>query len=202
MTNSAKEKTAYFKLPSKRKSRKYPSQKDIPRPHTFHRKPDTVAESPLISALWNKMNEKGISPKEAAEDYLGITYAYLTALARGDRLTNKLTWETLERMSLFLDVPKAQVMLLAGILAQEDFYYRGSIPERMARLYQRMIHDPVWGGYMPNKVQWDALHPQVQLLIGGLYEHKAPAMVTQTVAAALKDNNQQETPAQKQAAAG
>lgn len=180
------EKTAYFKVPKKSGKREYASQAGIPRPHSFHRTREGKQSNPLVLALWSRMNQLGITPKEAAEQHLGVTYAYLTALGRGERLASKLGWETLSKMAAFLDIPKPQALLMAGIITPIDFYYQGTLGDRMTRIYDRMVSDPAWCGWMIPKDEWEKLNDRTKVLIAALYEAKSTFVVSQTMASSLK----------------
>ncbi len=133
-------------------------------------------ESPLgaalIAALWERMSERGHTPKELAEA-LGITYVYLMALARGEKPIQQLGREVLKRAAEYLRTPVAQAYLLAGALTPEDFVLVPSLDERIERIREAMTHDAMWCGLALTDEVWRQTPQEARLLICMLYEQSA-----------------------------
>lgn len=140
------------------------------RPH--NKEPDskkTVPGAALIAALWLAMNQRGETPAELAAQ-LNITYVYLMALARGERPVPRVSREVLVAAAAYLKVPTAQAYLLAESLLPVDFVYLPSIEEKIRRVYDAMLSDPLWMGYALKHDEWESLSLNAKLLVCLLYE--------------------------------
>lgn len=144
-----------------------------PKTRTYHRKPDSEKEAApgaaLMAALWNKMNHRGETPAELAS-HLGITYAYLMALARGERPIPQVSRAVLVAAAAYLRVPTAQAYLLSEALLTEDFVYVPTVEEKIKRIYEAMLNDPLWMGYALKGDTWENLTLDAKLLVCLLYE--------------------------------
>lgn len=128
-----------------------------------------VPGAALIAALWSKMGQNNETPTELAS-HLGITYTYLMALARGGRPIPQVTRPVLVKAASYLNIPVAQAYLLADALLPEDFVFLPTLDEKIRRIYDAMINDPLWMGYALSPKQWAGLDLSAKLLICLLYE--------------------------------
>ncbi len=107
----------------------------------------------LLVLLARKANEKGITRTKLAEE-LGISYAYLYKLVRGDAEVTSLNPVYLANAAKFLELPRLAVKMAAGLVSYEDMFQQ---PD----LYQMSIdpaidfirHDPNMAGYMPPELE-------------------------------------------------
>jgi transcriptional regulator with XRE-family HTH domain len=152
-----------------------------PLPHTFpdgggsdpQRTTPPNAKNPpgaaLMGSLWATMKAREEVPVELARQ-LGITYAYLMALARGERPINAVSREILVAAANYLRIPAAQAFLLAEALHPEDFAYSAEIEEKLDRVRETMAADVIWMGYTPSRKEWHELPVRARMLIALLYE--------------------------------
>ena len=130
------------------------------------------AGAALIASLWERMSERGHTPKELAK-FLGITYVYLMALARGEKPIPQVGRDVLKRAADYLGTPVAQAYLLAGALNPEDFVLSPTMDERIAHIREAMTHDAMWCGLALTDEIWQKTPHEARLLICMLYEQAA-----------------------------
>lgn len=128
-----------------------------------------VPGAALINQLWTTMKSRDETPADLAHQ-MGITYAYLMALARGERPIDHASRPVLTAAAAYLKLPVAQAYLLADALLPEDFAYTPDIEEKFERIHELMLRDPVWCGYAHAPKEWKRLDAKTKLLIGLLYE--------------------------------
>lgn len=146
------------------------SQKGVKRKRTY---PTGKAGNPriaLIDLLWEKMAEDDITPSDAA-DRLGISYPYLMLLRRGERKTEEISMRTIRQMAEFLDLPALVVAQLAGIVVPLDFYYRPTLQSQIEMAYSELRSDPKFGGFAPERQDWDSLTDNMKLLVAVLFQN-------------------------------
>jgi transcriptional regulator with XRE-family HTH domain len=134
--------------------------------------PESPVGAALIASLWERMSERGHTTKELAE-FLGITYVYLMALARGEKPIPQVGREVFKRAADYLGTPVAQAYLLAGALNPEDFVLSSTMDERIARIRKAMMHDAMWCGLALTDEVWQQTPQEARLLICMLYEQTA-----------------------------
>ena len=128
-----------------------------------------IPGSTLIAELWGEMKNREETPHDLAK-HLGITYAYLMALARGERPVNNVSRPILVAAAKYLRIPVAQTFLMSDALSEEDFCYEPEIDERLEHVRDRMLVDPVWCGYAPSRHDWTHLNTKIKMLVSLLYE--------------------------------
>lgn len=133
--------------------------------------PDT-ANTSLIDAVCLVSAERRHSLAAAAKA-IGCTYAYLMALGRGERPTEQLSKKHILGFAAYLNLPPAQVFMLAGVLVPEDFIYKPTCDEKFDQVHKSMMADPVWCGHAPRPAQWKRMETETKLLISLLYERAA-----------------------------
>lgn len=144
------------------------SQKGVKRKKTY-----SMGSNPqvaLINLLWEKMASEGITPTQLA-DRLGISYPYLMLLRRGERKTEEISMRTIRQMAEFLDLPALMVMQLAGIVVPLDFYYRPTLQSQIEMAYSELRSDPKFGGFAPERQDWDSLTDNMKLLVAVLFQN-------------------------------
>lgn len=188
----ANDKTSYFRVSRSQRS-EFASQKGIPRPHTFNRKPDeeTLGRGVrLVNLLWNRMAQKGMTPEQLAAE-LEVSHTYVLQLHKGEKDLADLPHKLLRKMAEFLDLPPAQVYVLADTLGPKDFHDNGTLEQRLDRAHERMSKDPVWCGWVPSESQWAALPQDTKVLITLLFERVAQTrFLDKTVAPNLAASEQ------------
>lgn len=125
-------------------------------------------ENKLVAHLFNKTYDLNQSPHELAR-ILGVGYAYLMALARGDRPTEGLRREALVRAARYLSIPVAQAYLLAGVLEPSDFLVDESPLRRAECVIEAMRQDPAWCGFVPPASVLREMDENLVLLISQMY---------------------------------
>lgn len=137
------------------------------------KKPEQLQKAPpgaaLVNLLWNTMKARGEAPADLASQ-LGITYAYLMALARGERPIDHASRPVFVAAAKYLKLPVAQTYLLADALFTEDFAYEPDLDEKFDRIHQSMLNDPVWCGYAPSQKEWRLLDKKIKMFLSLLYE--------------------------------
>ena len=131
--------------------------------------PKSVPGSTLIAELLNEMKKREETPHDLAK-HLGISYAYLMALARGERPIPQIARPILEASAKYLRLPVAHAFLMADALSPDDFCYAPDLNERFDRVHDRILSDPVWCGYAPDRDDWYHLGTKIKMLVSLLYE--------------------------------
>jgi transcriptional regulator with XRE-family HTH domain len=131
-------------------------------------------EKPMIGSALAKLireeqEKRELNLAEMAE-LLGMSKPYLAALLSGERPIDKLSYNYLESIAIFLGLPKAQVYNLAEILAPEDYVHKESIEGTLDDLHRRMKSDASWMHLSPSDEEWTAMNMKTKLLIGYMYE--------------------------------
>lgn len=201
------QKKEFLQVP-KKKRESFSSQAGISRSPTFSKRSTDSTHKlesgdELIRALWARMQQLNLTPKQVAEDHLGMTYAYLTALHRGDRSTKSIGNDTLRKMAEFLGLPPAQAWLLAGVLSNTDFLFQEDIENRVQSVYEKMRADPIWCGYVVNEEIWNATPLEMKVSFCFMYERACQTVMLdkETVDDVLNNGEPIVIPAGKKTAA-
>jgi hypothetical protein len=122
----------------------------------------------LIALIFQAAKNKNLRPAETC-DALGISYSYFTALRNGGKPISKISDEMVDKIAVFLQLPKIVVMLAAGQLKLEDFFYVGEDIDSLLPVALNFIqNDPGFGPFMPLAVF--SSHRDLQLFLVMLYE--------------------------------
>lgn len=133
--------------------------------------------SVLIRKIWQKMLDQNIKPTVLASEHLGLAYTYFMKIGRGTESVDKLKIKHYKNMSIFLDIPLTQVMLLAEAIKPEDFYYKATVEERIEHVYNNILNDPLFMGFAPSKQDWNTLSPNLKLSFCVMYETCAQSKI-------------------------
>lgn len=125
--------------------------------------------SRLIEML-KKRADKNQDAMHHVASHLGISSSYLSAIFRGIRPISGLQREALINASRYLNLPVAQVYLLADVMALSDFVAEQDADAICERVHDAMCLDPKWAGYVPAFSTWNVMPMSVKILIGLLYE--------------------------------
>ncbi len=102
--------------------------------------------------------------------HLGISLPYLSAIFRGVRPISGMSREAYVNAAHYLNLPVAQIYLLADVMKLSDFYAEQDAAGVCERIHDAMSLDPKWAGYIPATSTWTSMPMSVKILIGLLYE--------------------------------
>lgn len=119
-------------------------------------------KTPLMSYLAAEARSRGDTPTDLAK-HLGIGYVYLTQLLGGKKDTAKLGRDILVAAAKYLDVPVTEAYLYAGALKPTDFVHEGKFERLSGDVFDVMSRHPEWGGFMPEKEEWDRMSQRAKL---------------------------------------
>jgi len=125
-------------------------------------------EKPLIAAVRERLKQKNMSVKEAAE-VLGISSIYLTSLLNGIRRLGGLSQYKQDRLAEFIGIKKSEMFVLAGVLSPEDLVPDHS-HDRVETTLQQIQNDPEFRIFNLAKADIDTASARVKLLLAVLYE--------------------------------
>ena len=125
----------------------------------------------LLSALQLKAESKGHKFSDACSE-MGVSQTFLSSVfsAEGGPSIDSLDTRTLRSIATYLDVPLAQVLFLADILAAEDFMIQRTMDQDLAAVYTLLVNDPLWSDITPPLADFTTLTPRFKFLIALLYE--------------------------------
>ncbi len=123
----------------------------------------------LIEML-KKRADKNQDAMHHVAEHLGISSSYLSAIYRGVRPISGLPREALVNASHYLNLPVAQIYILAEVMTVNDFVTEQDAVVICERVHDAMCLDPKWAGYVPAFSTWTAMPMSVKILIGLLYE--------------------------------
>ena len=130
--------------------------------------------------LWQKMTVADETPRELAS-HLKISYVYLMALARGVRPIEKADRAVYVTAAKYLQLPVAQIYLLAGALSAEDFVLKEQLTSKINNTIEQMRIDPKWCGYVPPKAAFSKTPESVKTLLCLVYEDASKQSVMSSV---------------------
>ena len=125
-------------------------------------------EKPLVAAVRERIKQKNMTVKEAAE-VLRISSIHLTSLLNGIRRLSGLSPDKLDRLADFLGMKKSEMFVLAGMLSPEDLLPDHS-HDRVKATLQQIQNDPEFRVFGLGEVDIDAASDRVKLLLAILYE--------------------------------
>lgn len=97
----------------------------------------------LLALLLRSAHARGITPRELAENHLGLSYAHFNSLRKGHRPISGLGNESIEKIAAFLGRPKVVVMLAANTLQLADFFQSPELLDQNVDAALQFIHsDP------------------------------------------------------------
>lgn len=155
---------------NKRDKNTYASQAGVKKEKFPKRTKKNFEGSVLISKLWTAMAEKGDTPRELAIK-LDMSYSHLMLLGKGQRNASGLEKKHYDRCAEYLNVPVAQVALLAEFFKPTDFYLSSTIEERIEMVFAELKRDPLVGGFAMKDDVWHDLPISARFLIAVLYEN-------------------------------
>lgn len=123
--------------------------------------------------LLNVVNKAMAKRNHTIEDVsaeLGISTVYLRAIGDGKRSFSDVDRMILRKVARYVELPVAQVFLLADTLNAADFFYEQSLPNELSVAYDSMCSHPMWTGYAPATDEWEAMSVRNKLFIVMLYE--------------------------------
>lgn len=123
----------------------------------------------LMAALWNAARAKGHSQKQLAEA-LGVSFPYLSGLLTGVKPVPQMSHEKLRVAAQYLDVPVAQVFLMAEILKRDDFIVRADLERELGRRVETMRADPMWCALAPSETTWKRMPVEARISMCALYD--------------------------------
>ena len=125
-------------------------------------------EKPLIAAVRERLKQKNMTAKEAAE-VLKISSIHLTSLLNGIRRLSGLSPDKLDRLADFLGMKKSEMFVLAGMLSPEDLLPDHS-HDRVKATLQQIQNDPEFRVFSLAEADIDTASDRVKLLLAVLYE--------------------------------
>lgn len=148
----------------------YAKQAGIPRPKGRNKAAKAEFKgSHLISALFTEMSRRGENQVDLSVT-LGVSYAYIVLLGKGQRSATGLSMDALRRAGQYLSIPTAQVALMAEIFLPEDFSLNTSIETRIDNVYQDIKRDPLLAGFAVNQETWNSLPVNAKLMVAVMFE--------------------------------
>lgn len=89
---------------------------------------------------------------------------------RSRKTVDQLSNAYLKQIAAYLEVPLAQVYILAGILSPTDFVVENSFEKDFRRVLATMRQDALWTGVVPPDESFDQTGTDIKLLVALLYE--------------------------------
>lgn len=100
---------------------------------------------------------------------IGITYAYLSALRRGERPTERVQVDVVRKIAKFANMSPMTVSVYLGIFEIDDFFIKIQKKDKIDSAFSSMQRHKVWGIYIPDKSKFDDLPEEFQVLITLMY---------------------------------
>lgn len=125
--------------------------------------------SPLSRDISRKLRQLGMTNRDFA-DVIGHSLSNATSLINGNRPWTGADIETTKKVARFLGVPRATVLMLAGIIQPEDFMVSDSLDDSLDQAYTQIRNDHIYGGFVTEVEEWRAMPSKVRILISLLYE--------------------------------
>jgi transcriptional regulator with XRE-family HTH domain len=125
-------------------------------------------EKPLVAAVRERLKQKNMTVKEAAE-VLGISSIHLASLLNGIRRLSGLSQVKQERLADFLGMKKGEMFVLAGMLSPEDLL-PNHFHDRVETALQHIQNDPEFRVFSLCEADIDTASDRVKLLLAVLYE--------------------------------
>lgn len=123
----------------------------------------------LLQQISRTMTERGDTIEDAASA-VGISTVYLRAINSGARKFADVDKDVLRRIAKYVNLPAAQVFLMAEALEPTDFFYAATVEDELSRAYRSMTSHPMWAGYAPSTEEWDAMSESTKLFTCMLFE--------------------------------
>lgn len=121
-----------------------------------------------MALLFDEVTRRGMNQGELADE-LGVHYSYLSGLRTGANSVPRISADLIGKIAVFMGLPRIAVMLAAGQLTLEDFYYAPDVLSNYLVQALRAIQtDKVYGPITPPEI-FEASRP-IQLLLIALYE--------------------------------
>ncbi len=120
--------------------------------------------------LLKRRAEKNNEVMSGIAEHLGVSLSYLSSIFRGLRPVTGMSREAYVNAANYLNLPVAQIYLLADVMKLSDFYPEQSVSAVCERIHDSMCLDPKWSGYVPSASTWTSMPMSVKILIGLLYE--------------------------------
>jgi transcriptional regulator with XRE-family HTH domain len=122
----------------------------------------------LMALLFEEAGRRGMNQGELADE-LGVHYSYLSGLRSGTNSVPKIGADLIGKIAAFMGLPRIAVMLAAGQLTLEDFYYApDAISDYLVQALRTIQTDKVFGPITPPEI-FEVSRP-IQLLLITLYE--------------------------------
>lgn len=96
---------------------------------------------------------------------IGITYAYLSALRRGERPTERVQIDVLRKIARFANMSPMNVAMYLCLFEPDDFLVLAEKKSVLESTFANMQRHKVWGMYIPSKSKFDDLSEEFQTLI-------------------------------------
>jgi transcriptional regulator with XRE-family HTH domain len=126
------------------------------------------AVQPLLRALSNRAHELGDDSHEMSAA-LGVTYGYILQLEHGNRPMNTISDDFAFACAQYLEVPRLQVLRMAGRIKPEDFFSGADVYRQQVERALRFIEaDPVWSTVLTAEMR--ASSPDTLFEVIRLYE--------------------------------
>lgn len=118
----------------------------------------------LIHLLLERADRLDMDKHELCRS-IDMTYPYLNALANGHRPITGISHDKLRKIGSFLGLPFMQVLMLAEIVAPEDFVHENDneIDAASWSALKAMRNEPEWGRVAPSDDEWKSLSLRTRL---------------------------------------
>lgn len=128
-----------------------------------------VGGQALVNAVNRAMFIKGHDVDEAAK-LIGVSANSLRSFARAPGRIAGFSHTLLRSFAEYTGLPVVQVMLMANVIVQEDFYVQRTLDDELATLRADMESDGNWCSLAPCHKEWRSLPRRTQLLIAQMFE--------------------------------
>lgn len=96
---------------------------------------------------------------------IGISYAYLSALRRGERPCERVQIDVVRKIAKFANMSPMTVAVYLNIFEIDDFFIKIQKKDKIDSSFASMQRHKVWGIYIPDKSKFDNLPEEFQVLI-------------------------------------
>jgi len=100
----------------------------------------------------------------------GVSPSNVTAILTGSRWAGNCTRDTVEALSIILEIPVLQFYILSGFIKSEDVVYNVSIEETLQAIYRMMMRDNRVSYRVPREDVWNTWPMSAKLSLCMMYE--------------------------------
>jgi len=123
----------------------------------------------LVSSLEQKRVAQQMNLDEMAAE-IGLSVSVLHQILKKRRDLNTLPMDLVKKLAVWLDMPTVQVAMMAGVVTPEDMFVTRTLDQKLMGIYETIIRDPKWAGYMPDAAAFAKSDREMRIALALMYQ--------------------------------